>query len=103
MYSIAKKNREVTLFCDLLRQVVQELVCDIEEGAVLTGTVTEIREYGVILEVVIYISTDFHFETLNYSYDYSKRYFEGGLDFCTCQKLATAYEDRLQSASSVKA
>jgi hypothetical protein len=33
------------------KQVVQELVCDVEEGAVLSAEVKEVKDYGSIMEV----------------------------------------------------
>ena len=38
--------------CDAATKVVQELVCDVVKGAVLRSTVTELRDFGALVDVL---------------------------------------------------
>ena len=38
--------------CDAATKVVQELVCDVVKGAVLRGTITELRDFGALVDVL---------------------------------------------------
>lgn len=38
--------------CDAATKVVQELVCDVAKGAVLRGTITELRDFGALVDVL---------------------------------------------------
>jgi polyribonucleotide nucleotidyltransferase len=38
--------------CEAATRVVQELVCDVEAGAILSAVVKEVKEYGAFVEVI---------------------------------------------------
>ena len=38
--------------CEAAARVVQELVCDVEEGSILSGVVKEVRDYGAVVQVL---------------------------------------------------